>query len=41
MKLNLFGIPIDILIEIIDLVKEIVKLFTPNQQSKFQQPKSN
>jgi len=42
MKLtSIFGIPVDIVVEVISLAGEVVKLFTPNHVSKFQKPQDN
>lgn len=38
---NIFGLPIDILVEALQLIVEVVKLLTPNKVSKFQKPSEN
>lgn len=40
MKKNIFGIPIDIIVDILQFVVEVVKLLTPNQKSKYQTTKT-
>lgn len=40
-SLKILGIPVDILLGALQLVTEVVKLFTPNHESTFQKPLNN